>query len=200
MRFSIIMPAHLGFYKGCATNREAKFDRAIQSVLGQTFQDFELIIISDGCAKTVELAKPYFFEYLPKIRILEIPKQPIWSGAVRNAGISKAHGEIITYLDSDDLLGANHLQIINDNFGDADWVFYDDINGKTLIPNKTKLEPGFCGTSTVSHKRSLGVLWNNNSYAHDMVLIRELANASKKYKKIITPEYYTCHIPNQYEV
>ena len=195
MRFSIIMPSFLGSYKNAASNRPAKLERAIQSVLGQTFTDYELIIIADGCELTVEIAAPYFYEHLPKIRILEIPKQKTWAGAVRNAGISKAQGDIITYLDIDDRLGENHLQIINDNFGDCDWVYYNDINGKTLKENDTRLEPGFCGTSTFSHKRSLNAYWVSDNYLHDLVMIRTLLEF-KNYRKIPTPEYFVMHLPH----
>jgi len=119
------MPSTLSNYHGAASNREEKIVRAIESVLKQTFQDFELIVVSDGCDKTIEIVEPYFYEYMPKIRLLKIPKQPTWSGKVRNAGISRAEGEIITFIDSDDYVGENHLQIINDNFGEMDWVYAD---------------------------------------------------------------------------
>ena len=118
MRFSIILPVCLTPYKNCASNLEAKLIRAIDSVLAQNYEDWELIVVSDGCQRTMEIVKPLVYENLPKVRLIQIPKQKIWSGAVRNAGIFKADGEIITYLDCDDKLGVNHLQIINDNFGD----------------------------------------------------------------------------------
>jgi glycosyltransferase involved in cell wall biosynthesis len=97
-----------------------------------------LVIVSDGCKKTLEIVKPYFYEYLPKIRLIEIPKQKNWSGKVRNAGIFKAEGEIICYLDVDDVLGENHLQIINDNIKNYDWVFFNDLiwDGKEFVENK----------------------------------------------------------------
>lgn len=177
---------------------EQKIVRAIESVLGQTFTDWELIVVSDGCDKTVEIVKPIFYEYIPKIRLIQIPKQKTWSGAVRNAGIFKADGEIITYLDTDDKLGANHLQIINDNFGDADWVFFNDTkwNGKGFVENKCNMNvAGQCGTSNFAHKRSLGVYWNDDTYLHDLRMIQSLKRASSNYKVIPCGEYQVCHVP-----
>lgn len=201
MRFSIICPSYLGNYKGAAANRDKKIVRMIESVMAQTFQDFELIIIADGCKKTVEICEPYFYEYLPKIRILEIPKQKTWSGLVRNAGIAKAQGEIITYIDIDDYFGANHLQIINDNFGDYDWVYanhymWNPKQGKFLEYNTNIEVKGMCGTSSISHKRSMNAYWVNNGYEHDFVFINTLKKISNNYGRIPCTEYMVCHAPH----
>jgi len=200
-KFSIILPVTLTPYKGCAKNLPQKFERSIKSVLSQSFEDWELVIVSDGCDKAVEIAKPYFYEYLPKIRLIQIEKQSIWSGTVRNAGISKASGDYITYLDADDYLGVNHLQIISDNIKDYDWVFYNDLRfKKEFYENKCSFERGCCGTSNVTHRRSLGVLWTDNSYLHDFVLINALKQASEHFAVIQTPEYHVCHLPNRYDI
>ena len=199
MRFSIIMPCTLTPYKNCASNLESKLLRAIESVLMQTFSDWELIIVADGCKKTKEVIMPCFMEYLPKIRLIEIPKQKIWRGTVRNAGIYKSEGDIITYLDADDKFGENHLQIINDNFGDSDWVFFNDLiwNGKDFIENYCNMNvKGQCGTSNFAHKRSMNAYWNDDSYLHDFVMIKHLQSISSNYKVIPCGEYKICHRPN----
>jgi glycosyltransferase involved in cell wall biosynthesis len=72
MRFSIIVASNLGNYaSNLAKDRDKKIVRMIESVMVQTFQDFELIIVADGCEKTIEICKPYFYEYLPKIRLFQ---------------------------------------------------------------------------------------------------------------------------------
>lgn len=201
MKFSIISPSFLGSYHGAAKNREEKIVRMINSVLQQTFQDFELIIVSDGCEKTMEIVKPYVLEFMPKIRLIQIQKQPTWSGKVRNAGISKAIGDIITYVDIDDILGSNHLQIINDNFGDYDWVYADHLmysmKQEKFVPYHTNIDvKGMCGTSSISHKRSLNALWINNGYEHDKVFIDTLKKISKNYGRIPQTEYMVAHAPH----
>lgn len=205
MRFSIVTPSFLGNYTNAAKNREQKIIRMIDSVLQQTFQDFELIIVADGCDKTIELVKPYFYEYMPKIRLFKIPKQKIWSGLVRNAGISKAEGEIITYCDIDDLLGKNHLQIINDNFADYDWVYANHYiwnpKQQQYVEYKTNIDVfGMCGTSSISHKRSMDAMWVNHSYSHDKVFIDTLKSISKNYGRIPCTEYYVAHAPNGIDI
>jgi glycosyltransferase involved in cell wall biosynthesis len=201
-KFSIIMPSTLTPYKNCASNLETKIKRAIDSVLSQSFEDWELIVIADGCQKTMDIVTPYVYDNLPKVRLLYIDKQPKWSGAVRNAGIFKSDGEIITYLDVDDILGYDHLKIINDGFADNDWVYYNDLVSSkgNFIERPNELVLGQCGTSCVSHKRDLGVYWESNTYLHDFVLIKSLIEASHNYSKIATPQYKVCHIPNQFDV
>jgi glycosyltransferase involved in cell wall biosynthesis len=199
MRFSIIMASYLSPYKNSAKNPEQKIVRAIESVLKQSYTDWELIVVADGCQKTVETVKPFFYEYLPKIRLIEIPKQKLWSGAVRNTGIFKAQGEIIIYLDADDIWGVNHLQIVNDNFGDSDWVFFNDLkwNGKDFVENHCNPHTkGMCGTSNVAVKRSLGVYWTDNSYLHDYIYIKSLLKESINYRVIPCGEYHIMHVPN----
>ena len=197
MRFSIIMPSCLLPYKNAASDREMKLVRAIESVLSQTFQDFELIVIADGCEKTIEIVKPYCEKYEGKVRLLQITKQPTWSAAVRNAGIHEAFGEIICYCDSDDQLGINHLQILNDNFLQNEWIFFNDKiwDGKEFVENYCSFEPGKCGTSNFAHLRSLNVYWSNNSYSHDLVMIKTLLALSKNYAIIPCGEYKICHRP-----
>jgi len=203
--FSIICPSYLGHYNNAAKDRDNKIVRMIESVMTQTFQDFELLIIADGCKKTMEICEPYFYEYLPKIRLFEIEKQKIWSGAVRNAGISKAKGEWITYIDNDDMYGENHLQIIHDNVKEFDWVYADhltfDKKSNTFVPYNTDIDTyGRCGTSSISHKRALNAYWHSNNYSHDKVFIDTLKVLSKNYGRIPQTEYKVCHAPNQFDV
>jgi len=206
MTFSIILPSYLGEYKNAASNREQKLIRAINSVLGQSFSDWELIVVSDGCDRTMELVTPLVYEHLPKIRLVKIEKQKIWNGTVRNAGIFLADGEIITYLDADDKLGSNHLQIINDNFGDSDWVFFNDNiwNGNEFVENHCNMDvKGMCGTSNFAHRKSMNAYWKDATYLHDFIMIKQLQSMSSNYKVIPCAEYYVMHRPskpNKYDI
>jgi glycosyltransferase involved in cell wall biosynthesis len=198
MRFSVIMPVCLSPYEAegikSATNPEAKFIRAVNSFLMQTFTDAELIIIADGCLIAQQLYKKYHHD---NIRFIFIDKQPLFSGKVRQAGIDIAQGEIITYLDHDDFIGEDHLKIINENFT-GDWVYYNDYRikgseGAKLIFIERQVSPQlyYIGTSMLSHRKDLNVVWGDG-YAHDWRMIERYL-LPHQGTKIETPRYYVCH-------
>lgn len=111
MKVSVIMPSYLGEYPGAAKNRDKKFVRAVNSFINQTYQDKELIIVADGCTLTYELYMQHFSSH-DNIKITMIPKQPPYSGEMRNEGLRMATGDLITYLDSDDVAGPKHIETI----------------------------------------------------------------------------------------
>ena len=82
-----------------AYNRAGFIEKAIQSVLDQTYKDFEIIIIDDGSSDNSE-------EIIKKIKDgrIHYHKLPenVGAGAARNIGVMKAAGDFITFLDSDD--------------------------------------------------------------------------------------------------
>lgn len=193
-KFSVIIASFLGHYSGAATNREQKFLRAIDSVLNQSFKDFEIIIVSDGCDKTVELYKKHYSKHR-SITCIQINKQPLFSGEVRSAGITFAKGEYIIYLDTDDYYGKDHLKIISENIKDFNFVYFNDIFGQKIKDVQLKL--GSSGTSSICHKRSLGVNWSGcNGYTHDFMFIKKLINKGNYSKLAVNSQYYICHSPN----
>jgi len=75
---------------------------AIDSILNQTYKDFEIIVIDDGSTdKTKDIVDTFIKEYRNKIRYFY--QQNKGPGAARNRGIEMATGEYIAFLDSDDL-------------------------------------------------------------------------------------------------
>ncbi|MEN6414603.1 MAG: glycosyltransferase family 2 protein [Veillonellales bacterium] len=96
---SVIMPVY---------NVEKYISKAIESVLGQTYRDFELIIVDDGSPdRSGEIAE----EYAKKedaIRVLH--KENGGLSDARNAGIVAAKGKYTVFMDSDDYLEDNLLE------------------------------------------------------------------------------------------
>ena len=203
MRISVIMPVYLGSYEHegikSATNPEGKFVRAVNSFINQTFQDCELIIISDGCDKSKEIVKRFTD---PRIRFKQIEKQVLFSGKVRQSGIEISEGEIICYLDHDDVYGENHLEIINANFDTEkyDYVYFNDYVLQSLseaIEREVSPAVFHIGTSSIAHTRACNVVWGDG-YCHDWRMINTYL-IGKRSIKIPTPEYYVCHFhPNDF--
>ncbi len=83
--------------------------KSINSVLKQTYKNFELIIIYDDDNKEDLIFLKKFCKIDKRIKIL-VNKKQIGAGESRNVGISKAKGEYIAFLDADDLWNKNKLK------------------------------------------------------------------------------------------
>lgn len=94
-------------------NREAMVRHAIQSILDQTFQDWELVVIDDGSTDgTAEIVKGFRDK---RIRYYKNPKNKGISFS-RNKGNGLAKGEIIVVQDSDDMSFPDRLEEIWKHF------------------------------------------------------------------------------------
>lgn len=94
--FSVVIPAY---------NHERFIARTVDSVLSQTFADFELIIVDDGSVDaTADRVKAYSDK-----RITLVEQANAGEAGARNAGIAHAHCDWIAFLDSDDYWFPNHL-------------------------------------------------------------------------------------------
>jgi len=95
--FSVVIPLY---------NKELSITNTVQSVLDQTCQDFEIVIINDGSTdnsiKAVEAIND------SRIRLIHQENQGV--SAARNCGIKEAKFEWIAFLDGDDLWKPNHLE------------------------------------------------------------------------------------------
>lgn len=97
--FSVVMPLY---------NKEKHVSRAIQSVLDQTFADFELIIVNDASTdKSLEIVEKFEDS---RIRIFQRSEPGPGGYAARNLGIEKAHTDWIAFIDADDEWFPNHLE------------------------------------------------------------------------------------------
>lgn len=196
------MSSFLGEYPGAAKEREKKFLRAVKSYQNQSFKDSELIIVSDGCAKTIALYEQ-FFKDDNRIKLIKLPKQPLYSGEMRNAALRIAQGELISYLDSDDILGKEHLETIINQFDTDkyDWVFYNDYlvtepTFKRLHLRVVETRFGSIGTSAITHKKHEQLRWTDG-YGHDWVFILKLNGLGTRFTKLKkNPQYLVCHYYN----
>lgn len=204
MKFSIVMPSYLGFYPSAALNREEKIVRAVSSILGQTFPNWELIVVADGCTKTVDIISGNFDD--PRIKGYYIDKQTLWSGVPRNVGIAKSDGDYIMYLDIDDTYNLNYLEGLAPLVGDLDWYWVDEYSfnmetGQFDVHRCDITRFAKCGTSNVIH-RKIAALWPEKKakYDHDWQFIQSLKRASKRYGYLPVVGYEVRHVPNLLDV
>lgn len=97
--FSVIIPLY---------NKEPHISRGIKSVLKQTFQNFELIVINDASSDgSLEVVKTFVD---PRIKVYHRDNPGPGGYAARNLGIKKATGEWLAFLDADDEWFPDHLE------------------------------------------------------------------------------------------
>lgn len=113
---SVVMPTF---------NRAGLIEESVESVLGQTMTDFELIVVNDGGDREVEKTlEPYFSD--PRMRYVFAEHRGLSSA--RNAGMHMARGRYISQLDDDDVYYPHHLDTVMRVFEespDTDVVYTD---------------------------------------------------------------------------
>lgn len=106
-KISIIMPAY---------NAEVTIERAINSVMKQTFKDFELLIVNDGSTdQTLEIIESITLDN-DRVKVINIRNSGV--SVARNTGLKLASSKYITFLDSDDYYVQNALEKMMINIHD----------------------------------------------------------------------------------
>ena len=109
-KFSLIIPAY---------NVEKYIKKCLDSVLNQTYNNYEIIIINDGSTdNTSKILESY--KSNKKIKIIN--KENKGLSNARNTGVSNAKGDYILFIDSDDFIEKELLEILNKTIKDEDLV------------------------------------------------------------------------------
>lgn len=134
-------------------NKERSIVPTIESVLSQTYKDWELIIVNDGSSdNSLEVVKNFVDELEIedwRLKILSKPNGGVCSA--RNRGIREAKGEYVALLDGDDLWDKEYLaeqvKMISDFPKAAMWgINFAEINkGKLVRSLRTALPDGYRG-------------------------------------------------------
>ncbi|MFH1276031.1 MAG: glycosyltransferase [Candidatus Woesearchaeota archaeon] len=120
--FSVIIPAH---------NEENYIKSTLHSIKNQTYQNFETIVIANGCTdSTEEIVKKRTNE---RLRLLSLPKANV--SVARNAGALNSQGEVLLFLDADTLLAEDSLQKIKEEFSDK-----HSVATTRVLPDSDKLK------------------------------------------------------------
>jgi len=120
MKISLIMQSYLGEYPGSSSNSDKKFLRAVESFINQTDKDSELVIVSDGCEITHNLYYKHF-KSNDRIKYVYVDKdtpnmyegeKKFFRGLPREVGRVIATGEVVSYMDSDDIIIEKYIEYL----------------------------------------------------------------------------------------
>lgn len=226
MKISVIMQSYLGEYPGSRVDSDKKFIRAIKSFIKQTHLDSELVIVSDGCEITHKLYHDYF-KNNNRIKYAYVDKSfqnthgngtKYYRGLPREVGRSIADGKLICYMDSDDFLTKNALEILNSKWSNmlqykdykfamttawyenclsniGDGLEIEDLPSRWIVI-KSKKGTVKKGTFAISHLTEIDSKWKDISgdKSEDNLFIEDVYNKNMGLGFLIEEPYYIiCH-------
>ncbi|EHK2346391.1 glycosyltransferase family 2 protein [Clostridium perfringens] len=118
MKISVIIPVY---------NAEKYIKKCLNSVIEQTYSDWEIIAVDDGSIDESYNVLLSYAKYDSRINVET--KQNEGPGLTRNCALDKATGDIIVFLDADDYIEPNYFELLNDKVVNekADVIFIDVI-------------------------------------------------------------------------
>jgi len=114
--FSIIVPVY---------DVEQYLENCINSVLNQSFRNFQLILVDDGSKDSSGEICDRFAQKDSRVKVIHKPNAGV--SAARNTGIDIATGQFICFIDSDDWIESEYLQKIVDEIYDFDILFFGSV-------------------------------------------------------------------------
>ena len=166
MKFSVVIPLY---------NKEHYIEATIRSVLSQTCQDFEVIVVDDGSKdNSLALARKYESD-----RVRVIPQENQGVSVARNTGIENARGKFIAFLDADDQWQANYLatiQGLTDQYPESD-IFVtaytvDMGNGKVHYSTRLEPETGCLPSYWLTLAKGYDFVWTSATVIRRSALIK----------------------------
>lgn len=148
-KFSFVMPT---------LNQQAYIAEAIQSALAQTYKNWELIIVNDGCTDDTQRVIDYYLKKDKRIKCL-VNKTNKGMAFSRNRGIQESKGDYIACIDSDDISNPDRLKKSLKALEKYDFVYTDYLVGNEKLevkysyvaPNEITLE-NIIDNATIPHE------------------------------------------------
>ncbi len=189
---SIIVPVY---------NAEKYLDRCIKSIINQTYNDLDIILINDG---SKDNSFKICNEYMKKDkRIRVFNKDNSGVSDTRNYGIENANGEYIVFIDSDDYIDKDYIKVLISNFEKHSYVRVANLSGseKKISSNITltvddfmkfsllgNFHLGVCGG--IFEKKLVSKFDKNTYYMEDAIFLTEYLNKCNTVKLIASLSKY----------
>ncbi len=159
---SVIIPVY---------NVEEYLSECIDSVLNQTYENYEIILVNDG---STDSSGEICDEYVEKDeRITVIHQKNGGPSITRNTGLENANGKYIYFLDSDDYIENNSLELLVNTAesNNADLVFFD---AHSFADDGSEIKQGYVIKGNYESKSGYDILTelhNNKDYHCSVVLL-----------------------------
>ena len=162
---SVIMPVY---------NAENTVGKTISSILCQSFRNFELIIVDDGSTDGTSRICGQF----DSGKIVCLRQENAGPAAARNYGLTRARGSLICFVDADDTVEEDYLQVLADAIGDAGLA----VCGYRQVTDDTEISPSSSEEAS-SQEASSGEASSGQDSSEESsagTLMRETADAVMK--------------------
>lgn len=203
-KVSIIVPVY---------NSELYLPRCLDSILNQTFTDFECVLVDDCSPDNCPAICDEYTKKDQRIKVIHNQKNQ-GSSLSRQIGLAQASGDYIQLIDSDDLIESNmveemYLKITNDDLDMVCCDFYEEFSNR-IVKNhssgkadKISLLKDYLAFKIASNlfnrvtKRSLWekITFPQASYAEDIFIVLQLLYYSDRIDYIDKPLYRYCYNP-----
>lgn len=171
---SIIIPVY---------NSQKYLKTTVESLLSQTYRDFEIILVDDGSTDTSgELCDDLV---LTDSRVSVIHKTNGGVSDARNVGIERAKGELIWFVDHDDFVFPDYLETIISEFGEYDLI-------QSLPLRGTRDEISSCHRSSLDKDKTLlCIKGENGALVFPKIDVNNMATIwNQLYKRVIINKYH----------
>ncbi|MDT2740341.1 glycosyltransferase family 2 protein [Enterococcus canintestini] len=143
MNLSVVIPIY---------NAEKFLKRCLDSIINQTFSNFEVILINDGSSDTSgEICRGYVKKD-NRFQYYEIENAGVSNA--RNVGISYCANEYLTFIDADDYLDATHFQLMLEAIASCDMV----VSGYKVIEGNQVKKMEFGQDTTLGRKELIHLI------------------------------------------
>ena len=167
---SIILPVY---------NVENNIRNMLQDIISQSYSDFEVIIINDGSTD----ATGVYCQECKDSRIIYIDTKNHGPSHARNIGIDRAHGKYITFLDADDRVDSNHIELMVDIL---------EHGGVELVTSRTNINNTFSMVEIVDMEVAKYRIMNGNMYGGYLWNKMFLTNTIKRNDIRFKDEFWVC--------
>jgi len=199
-KVSLIVPSYL---------RPERTKRAIDCIINQDMQDFEVYVAGDACPFIQELldtGKNLEYKNIAadkgiKLSIFNMPHHYGGYGyQARNTCVNIAYGDYVMFMDNDDIIEANHIsnyynaisKTNNDLMYFDSWIEPIEDRGTRGRLRETKMEEGLIGHAEIIVKSSVlkSLKPETSEYNHDWVYIKQIVDEGLKYEKSLNKPTY----------